>query len=80
MSSYCPKLAYLIRFGVTDSPTARTLFLINSQGESLGIEKITGSIAVGKIADIAVLDEKYNVAYTFIDGECVYKKEGGEKA
>jgi len=45
---------------------------------SLGIEKITGSIAVGKLADIAVLDDEYNVVYTFIDGICVYKKDGGE--
>ena len=47
---------------------------------SLGIEKTTGSIAEGKTADIAVLDDEYNVIYTFIDGECVYKNDGGEKA
>lgn len=41
---------------------------------SLKIDRQTGSIAVGKEADIVVMDQNYNVLYTFVDGACVYKK------
>jgi N-acetylglucosamine-6-phosphate deacetylase len=40
----------------------------------IGIEDETGSIERGKCADIAVLDESYNCAATFINGKLVYKK------
>lgn len=43
--------------------------------KSLKIEHLTGSIAVGKYADLAVLDSNYDVEYTFVNGTCVYKKE-----
>lgn len=39
----------------------------------LGIDKETGSIAVGKKADFAVLNENYDVLMTIRDGEIVYK-------
>ncbi len=42
--------------------------------KAIGLDSEIGSIAVGKIADLAVLDEEYKVVYTFIDGECVFKK------
>lgn len=42
--------------------------------KTLKIENITGSIKKGKLADITVLDDNYNVCMTFIDGKCVYKK------
>ncbi len=42
--------------------------------KSLGIDAQTGSIEKGKCADIVVLDDSFNVVYTFVDGECVYSK------
>ncbi|MBQ8509970.1 MAG: N-acetylglucosamine-6-phosphate deacetylase [Clostridia bacterium] len=41
--------------------------------KALGIELETGSIAVGKAADLAVLSEGLDIRYTFVDGRCVYK-------
>lgn len=38
----------------------------------LGIDKITGSLEVGKAADIAVLGKDYEVLATIVDGEVVY--------
>ncbi|MGQ9746731.1 MAG: N-acetylglucosamine-6-phosphate deacetylase [Candidatus Caldatribacteriaceae bacterium] len=40
----------------------------------LGIEHEVGSIAVGKRADLVVMDEKWNVWYTFLDGKVVFRK------
>lgn len=40
----------------------------------LGVDDIVGSIAPGKYADLAVIDEELNLDATFIGGECVYKR------
>ena len=42
---------------------------------SLKIDHLTGSLQVGKAADIVVLDQDYNVLYTFVNGACAYKGE-----
>lgn len=42
--------------------------------KTLRIDHLTGSIAVGKSADLVVLDHDYHVLFTFVDGACVYKK------
>ena len=42
---------------------------------TLKIDHLTGSIAVGKAADLVVLDESFNVLFTFVNGVCVYRKE-----
>ncbi len=39
----------------------------------LGIDGETGSIALGKRADFAVLDKQFNVLYTVRDGEIIYR-------
>ena len=39
----------------------------------LGIDKQTGSIAVGKNADFTVIDSNFNVLMTIRDGEVIYK-------
>lgn len=41
--------------------------------KSLKIEHTTGSIAVGKYADLVVLNKDYDVEYTFVNGKCVYQ-------
>lgn len=41
---------------------------------SLKLEQQTGSIAVGKCADLVVLNKEYEVEYTFVNGACVYRK------
>ncbi|MBQ8813412.1 MAG: N-acetylglucosamine-6-phosphate deacetylase [Lachnospiraceae bacterium] len=41
--------------------------------KTLKIDHLTGSIAVGKAADLAVLDGNYNIDCTYVDGVCVYK-------
>ena len=40
---------------------------------TLGIEKVTGSLECGKLADIAVLDKSFNVKMTMKEGEIKYK-------
>lgn len=42
--------------------------------KSLKIENITGSIAIGKCADLTVLDSQYDVNYTFINGVLRFKR------
>ncbi len=38
----------------------------------IGIENITGSLEVGKLADVAVLDPNFEVIATIVNGEIVY--------
>ena len=40
----------------------------------LGIDHITGSITIGKSADLVVLDQSLNVINTYVNGECVYEQ------
>lgn len=42
---------------------------------TLKIDHLTGSIAVGKAADLVVLDEDYQVSATFVDGVCAYLQQ-----
>ena len=41
----------------------------------LGIDHETGSIAVGKAADLIILDQELNIIKTYVNGECVYEKQ-----
>lgn len=43
--------------------------------ETLGISHVCGSLAPGKLADLAVLDKDYRVIHTFVNGRCVYSAE-----
>ena len=43
--------------------------------KSLQMENVIGSIAVGKCADLVVLNEQYDVEYTFVNGVCVYRRD-----
>ncbi len=40
----------------------------------LKMDKEIGSLKEGKVADIVVLDENFDVVYTFVNGKCVYKR------
>jgi N-acetylglucosamine-6-phosphate deacetylase len=42
---------------------------------TLGIEQDTGSLQVGKFADIAVIDKDFNVTMTLMKGKIVFEKE-----
>lgn len=42
--------------------------------KSLKLDQEIGSIAVGKMADLVVLDQDYQIECTYVDGECAYKK------
>ena len=42
--------------------------------KTLGIDDETGSIAVGKLADLVILDKDLNVCETFINGKSEYKR------
>ncbi|MDR9823997.1 amidohydrolase family protein, partial [Vibrio sp. FNV 38] len=39
---------------------------------SLKIDHQTGSIAVGKAADLTILDQDYQLCFTYIDGVCAF--------
>ena len=41
--------------------------------KTLGLDDEIGSIAVGKFADLVVLDKDLNVCKTFINGKCEYE-------
>jgi len=41
---------------------------------SLKLDQVTGSIEVGKAADLVVLNGDYDVEATYVDGECVYRR------
>lgn len=45
----------------------------------LGLEQQLGSIALGKCADITVLNREFDVEYTFVNGKCVYRVSDSEK-
>ena len=63
----------LIKDGFPLSDICRMASL--NPAKTLKLDHITGSIAVGKAADLAVLDQHYNVLAAYVDGECAYRKE-----
>ena len=44
----------------------------------LGLDKNRGSLTTGKRADIAVLDNNFNVIYTIRKGKVIYSKDYGD--
>ena len=40
--------------------------------KAMKLDSEMGSIEVGKLADMVIMDKDYNVVSTYIDGECVY--------
>jgi len=46
-----------------------------NQAKLLGIEGKYGSIEVGKVADLVILDEDFNVYCTMVDGKIVFSRE-----
>ncbi|MDP8262936.1 MAG: N-acetylglucosamine-6-phosphate deacetylase [Candidatus Ancaeobacter aquaticus] len=66
-------LRNIINFTGKDVSNSVKLITINP-AKALGIEKKKGSLAVGKDADIVVVDKKFNVQLTMVEGRTVYKK------
>lgn len=62
----------LIDSGISINDVSKMASL--SPAKALGIEKETGSISVGKLADLVVLDNKYNVEKTFVNGKCAFDR------
>ncbi len=62
----------LITSGVPIEDVSKMSSLVPAR--SLKIDNETGSIKNGKLADLVVLDENYDIEYTFVNGECAYKK------
>lgn len=63
----------LIRDGIPLEDISRMASL--NPARTLKIDHETGSIAVGKAADLVVLQPDYSVRSTYVDGVCVYGKE-----
>ncbi|MBR5309119.1 MAG: N-acetylglucosamine-6-phosphate deacetylase [Clostridia bacterium] len=63
---------HLIRDGIPMEDVAKMASF--NPARAIGLEDSIGSIAVGKCADLAVLDGEFRVVSTYIDGECVYEK------
>lgn len=61
----------LLQSGIPMGQVSRMASL--NPARTLKIDRITGSIEPGKQADLVVLDENYNVMYTFVNGKPVYK-------
>ena len=54
-------------------PQASRLTSLNP-AKVIGMDKITGSIEVGKKADVAVLDTNFECLMTFVEGKLVYQR------
>ena len=52
----------------------RGLRLTEIRARVLGLEDKLGSIAVGRSADLVLLDDKVDVIQTWVAGESVYRK------
>lgn len=62
----------LIKMGIPMEDVSKMTSL--SPAKSLGLDGEIGSITVGKLADLVVLDEDLDVVSTFVNGNCVYTK------
>lgn len=60
----------LIQSGIPIEEVSKMASL--NPAKSLKVDAITGSIEVGKKADLVVLDSEYNLVCTYIDGVCVH--------
>ena len=58
--------------GVSLGDIARMASLTPAQ--ALGLDHEMGSLTPGKLADLVVLDENLDVAFTYVDGACVYSR------
>jgi len=59
----------MLSLGFSECEVARMASL--NPARLLGIDRDTGSIAAGKIADLVALDQNRNVKFTFIGGQIV---------
>jgi len=62
----------LIRDGIPLADISKMASI--NPARTLKIDHMTGSITVGKCADLAILDQEYQIRRTYVDGKCVYDK------
>lgn len=62
----------LVSIGVPLEEAVRAASIIPA--EEAGIDTVTGSIAVGKLADLVAIDEDLNPRYCWVGGKLAYKK------
>ena len=62
----------LIRADIPLSDVAKIASL--NAAKSLGVSDLYGSIEVGKVADLAILDEDLSIFATYIGGKCVFER------
>ena len=67
-------LANLCRFAQLDLTTAVKTVSLNP-ARLLGINDKTGSLEIGKSADVVLFDGSFQVYYTIVQGKIMYKKE-----
>jgi N-acetylglucosamine-6-phosphate deacetylase len=65
----------LIRYGIPWSQAVRSVSI--NPARRLGIDHETGSISIGKYADLTILDEDLNVFMTIVRGEIAYRADTG---
>lgn len=63
----------LVNSGFPMEDVSRMLSL--SPAKSLGVDNITGSISIGKSADLVLLDSDLNIQKTFVQGICVFENK-----
>ena len=61
---------HLMKRGIPAADVAK--MAAYNPAKSIKMENEVGSIAVGKYADLVVMDNEYNIDSTFINGVCVY--------
>ena len=68
-----PAVRNAMRLAGTTLPQAVRMASANP-ARALGLEDKLGSIAVGRSADLVLLDDKVDVIQTWVAGESVYRK------
>ena len=60
----------LLSMGISMGEVSKMASL--NPAKTMKIDNETGSIEIGKFADLVVMDKEYNVLNTYVNGKCVY--------
>ncbi len=66
------ELQNVLRFGIPQEQALRSVTI--NPARAIGLDREIGSIAVGKRADLAVMDREWRTAATYIGGRCVFSR------